>query len=206
MKIHQLICKSFALVLLTALPSFAETNNKVILVPGENLFSIKCETIQGSIDANDRVDPPGSLNDFESRYDSYSIKDTPGNIVFFKLTTPNDNKPNFNIRLTTKLVDKKTGALLGRSSSSPTFEGVGDVDETWYFPRKATETTNRTLYISSATFSRYNLRIASVRPSNTLSESQIEKAIIDLKKGGSLEEQLTGKSPHSVDMNALCKN
>ena len=206
MKIHQLIFPGCALVIMTALPSFAETNNKVILVPGENLFPFKCETIQGSIDANDPVDPPGSLNDFESRYDSYSINTTPGNIVFFKLTPPNDNKPNFNIRLTTKLVDKKTGASLGRSSSSPTFEGVGDVDETWYFPRKATETTNQTLYISSATFGRYNLRIAYVRPSNTLSESQIEEAIIDLKTGGSLEEQLAGKLPPSVDMNALCKN
>lgn len=102
------MCAGFA----DALPSFAETKKKVILVPGENLFPIKCETIQGSIDANDKVAPRGSLNDFESRYDSYSVKIQPQNIMFIELTTPNSDYSNFNPKLTTQMVYKKTGTKL----------------------------------------------------------------------------------------------
>lgn len=65
---------------ITYITSFAETNNKVILVPGENLFPLKCETIKGSIDANDKLALPGTLHNSVSRYDSYSFKTDPGNI------------------------------------------------------------------------------------------------------------------------------
>ncbi|QYX33386.1 hypothetical protein [Sphaerospermopsis torques-reginae] len=206
MKIYQLISQGCALVLLTALPSFAETKNKVILVPGENLFPLKCETIQGSIDANDKVAPQGTLHNSASRYDSYSVKTDPGNIVFFELTTPNSDYSNFMPQLTTQMVDKKTGAiLLSASAVLPK-----SILEAWYFSRKATETTNRNLYISSATSGgNYQLRIAYARPSSNLSESQIEAAIGINYLGSSFQAYITGSSsssPHPVDMNALCKN
>jgi hypothetical protein len=206
MKIHQLIFQGCALVILTALPSFAETNNKVILVPGENLFPLKCENIQGSIDANDKLAQPGTLHDSASRYDSYSVKTDPGNIVFFELTTPNSDYSNFMPQLTTQMVDKKSGAIL--SSASAVLPK--SILEAWYFSRKATETTNRNLYISSATSGgNYQLRIAYVRPSSNLSESQIEAAILDSKLESAFVTALSGSSSSSsypVDMNALCKN
>lgn len=207
MKIHQLIFQGCALVILTALPSFAETNNKVILVPGDNLFPLKCETIKGSIDANDKVAPRGSLNDnFESRYDSYSVKVDTGNIVFFELTTPKSDYSNFMPQLTTQMVDKKSGAIL--SSASAVLPK--SILEAWYFSRKATETTNRNLYISSATSGgNYQLRIAYARPSSNLSESEIEAAIGDSASFTSALAYATGSSSsssHRVDMNALCKN
>ncbi|MBD2568170.1 hypothetical protein [Anabaena lutea] len=206
MKIHHLIWKGCALVILTALPSFSETNNKVILVPGENLFPLKCETIKGSIDANDKLAPPGTLHDSASRYDSYSFKTDPGNIVFFELTTPNSDYSNFMPQLTTQMVDKKTGAILASASAVL----PKSILEAWYFSRKATETTNRNLYISSATSGgNYQLRIAYVRPSSNLSESQIEAAIGINYLGSSFRDYFTGSSSsssHRVDINALCKN
>ena len=206
MKIHQLIFPGCALVIMTALPSFAETNNKVILVPGENLFPFKCETIQGSIDANDKLAPPGTLHNSASRYDSYSFKTDPGNIVFFELTTPKSDYSNFMPQLTTQMVDKKSGAIL--SSASAVLPK--SILEAWYFSRKATETTNRNLYISSATSGgNYQLRIAYARPSSNLSESQIEAAIGDSASFTSALAYATGSSSsssHRVDMNALCKN
>ncbi|TAE56833.1 MAG: hypothetical protein EAZ87_17545 [Nostocales cyanobacterium] len=187
MKIYQLIFQGCALVLLTALPSLAETKGKkVILVPGENLFPIKCETIQGSIDANDRIDPPGSLHDSASRYDSYRVKTDPGNIVFFELTIPNQNNYNFNPLITTLEVDKETRLSMARYSISGDKLPVENPDQTktvphqvWYFSRKATENTNRNLYISSTSSGTYNLRIAYTRPSINLSESEVEGAIRD---------------------------
>lgn len=206
MKIYQLISQGCALVLLTALPSFAETKNKVVLVPGENLFPIKCETIQGSIDANDKVAPRGSLNDFESRYDSYSVKTDPGNIVFFELTITNTNPPNFNPKLETILFDKNTVSPERLSMS-----GAGR--EAWYFSLKNLRNSNRNLYISSATYGQYNLRIAYARPSRNISESQIEKAVEDSSILGQFKLFLSMGQPlnddekiHPVDMNALCKN
>lgn len=206
MKIYQLISQGCALVLLTALPSFAETKNKVILVPGENLFPIRCETIQGSIDANDKIAPPGTLHNSASRYDSYSFKTDSGNIVFFELTTPNSDYSNFMPQLTTQMVDKKTGAiLLSASSVLPK-----SILEAWYFSQQTSKTTNRNLYISSATSGgNYELRIAYARPSINLSESQIEAAIGDSTSFISALAYATGSSSsssHSVNMNALCKN
>jgi hypothetical protein len=215
MKIYQLIFQGCALVLLTALPSFAETKNKVILVPGENLFPIKCETIQGSIDANDKVAPRGSLNDFESRYDSYSVKTDPGNIVFFELSNDNQNDANFNPSMQTIVIDNgsyyKSGVVLGINPDKRQ-------KEAWYFSLKNLRNSNRNLYISSATYGQYNLRIAYARPSRNISESQIEKAVEDssilgqyklllstlkLRMGQPLNEN---EKIHPVDMNALCKN
>jgi hypothetical protein len=195
MKIHQLIFQGCALVLLTALPSFAETNNKVILVPGENIFALKCETFQDSIDANDSIAPRGSLNDnFESRYDLYSVKTDPGNVVFVELTTP--NKQNSFIPLIyIKEVDKKTG--MGSSIS-------GAKGYAWYVSREDAKKTNWNLYIYSATSGTYNLRIAYARPSINLSESQIKAAIMDSKVAYILG--YSSSSSHPVDMNALCKN
>jgi hypothetical protein len=195
MKIHQLIFQGCALVLLTALPSFAETNNKVILVPGENIFALKCETFQDSIDANDSIAPRGSLNDnFESRYDLYSVKTDPGNVVFVELTTP--NKQNSFIPLIyIQEVDKKTG--MGSSISAA--KGYA-----WYVSREDAKKTNWNLYIYSATSGTYNLRIAYARPSINLSESQIKAAIMDSKVAYILG--YSSSSSHRVDMNALCKN
>jgi len=177
MKIHQLIFQGCALVILTALPSFAETNNKVILVPGDNLFPLKCETIKGSIDANDKLAPPGTLHNSASRYDSYSFKTDPGNIVFFELSNTNQNDSNFNPRLETIAFNNasnyyKSGFVLGLNPNNIQ-------KEAWYFSRKDTKTTNRNLYISSATFGNYNLRIVYARPSSKIYESQIEKAVED---------------------------
>lgn len=227
MKLHQLICKGCALVLLTALPSFAETKDKkVILVPGENLFPVKCENIQGSIDVNDKVAPLGTLHNSASRYDSYSVKTDPGNVVFFELTTPNQKDSNFNPLLTTREVDKKTGVLVVSYSISGGRLPVENPDqmkivprEAWYFSRKATETTHRNLYISSPSSGTYNLRIAYARPSINLSESEVEGGIwnssilaqqqlssrlmIKIMTGQPLNEN---EKIHSIDMNALCKN
>jgi len=196
MKIHQLIFQGCALVVLTAIPSFAETNNKVILVPGENLFSIKCETIKGSIDANDKVAPRGSLNDnFEPRYDSYSINADSGNmIVFVELSTPNKQK-SFIPLIYIKEVDKKTG--VGSSISA----AKGYV---WYVSREDAKNRNLNLYIYSATSGTYNLRIAYARPSINLSEAQIKAAIMDSEFAYIFGS--SSSSSHSVDMNALCKN
>ncbi|MFM6001840.1 MAG: hypothetical protein ACKPA7_00815, partial [Sphaerospermopsis kisseleviana] len=170
MKIYQLISQGCALVLLTALPSFAETKNKVILVPGENLFPLKCETIQGSIDANDKIAPRGSLNDnFESRYDSYSVKADPGNVVFVELINANQQK-SFIPLIYIQKVDQKTG--LGSSISA----AKGYV---WYVSKENDKNTNLNLYIYSANSGTYNLRIAYARPSINLSESQIQAAIMD---------------------------
>ncbi len=216
MKIHQLIFQGCALVILTALPSFAETNNKVILVPCENLFPLKCETIKGSIDANDSIAARGNLNDFESRYDSYSFKTDPGNIVFFELSNTNQNDSNFNPRLETIVFNNasnyyKSGFVLGLNPNKIQ-------KEAWYFSRKDTKTTNRNLYISSATSGNYNLRIVYARPSSKISESQIEKAVEDSSILGQRKLLLTtlktrmgqtlndNEKIHPVDMNALCKN
>ncbi|MBD1213791.1 MAG: hypothetical protein ACK5RY_18580 [Dolichospermum sp.] len=210
MKIHQLIFQGCGLVILTALPSFAETNNKVILVPGENLFPLKCETIKGSIDANDKLAPPGSLNDSASRYDSYSVKTDPGNVVFVELSNANQNDSNFNPRITTQRVDKKTGAILGQNSVLvviPTEKKF--LHEAWYVSQETSKTTNWNLYISSATSGNYNLRIAYARPSSNLSESQIEAAIGNSTSFTSALAYATGSSSsssHRVDMNALCIN
>jgi hypothetical protein len=228
MKIHQLICKGFALVLLTALPSLAQTNNKIILVPGENIFPIKCETIQGSIDANDKIAPRGSLNDFESRYDSYSdkIKIEPGSIMFIELTTPNLDYSNFNPKLTTQMVHKKTGTkLLDTAIQGGILPGQKEKQTprfAWYFKDESiTKITNWNIYISSRNSGNYNLRIAFARPSSNLSESQIDEAISDSSIDGAARLLSTlivklsaGASPtlnenekiHPVDMNALCKN
>jgi hypothetical protein len=217
MKINQLISQLCALVLLAALPSFAETKDKkVILVPGENLFPLKCETIQGSIDANDKIAPPGSLDDSALRYDSYSFKTDPGNIVFFELSNAKQNDANFNPRLQTIVFNNalnyyKSGFVLGLNPNKIQ-------KEAWYFSRKDTKTTNRNLYISSATYGTYNLRIAYARPSSKISESQIEKAVEDssilgqrklmlltlkIKMGQPLNDD---EKIYPVDMNALCKN
>ena len=216
MKIHQLIFPGCALVIMTALPSFAETNNKVILVPGENLFPFKCETIQGSIDANDKLAPPGTLHNSASRYDSYSFKTDPGNIVFFELSNTNQNDSNFNPRLETIVFNNasnyyKSGVILGLHPNKIQ-------KEAWYFSRKDTKTTNRNLYIYSATPGNYNLRIVYARPSSKISESQIEKAVEDSSILGQGKLFLTtlktrmgqtlndDEKIHPVDMNALCKN
>ncbi|MBE9055412.1 hypothetical protein [Sphaerospermopsis sp. LEGE 08334] len=227
MKIYQLIFQGCALVLLTALPSFAETKNKVILVPGENLFPLKCETIQGSIDANDKVAPRGSLNDnFESRYDSYSVKIQPRNIMFIELTTPNSDYSNFNPKLTTQMVDKKTGTkLLDTASKGGILPGQKEKQPprfAWYFKDESiTKITNWNIYISAPNSGNYNLKIAFARPSSNLSESEIDEAISDssidgaarllstlivkLSAGASLTLNDDEKI-HPVDMNALCKN